>query len=201
MTTPAKRFNSSRSWSPVTRYAQPKLIAAARMRSSSGSRQTLDNGPMDPAATVCRCTKEVSNRACRAEKPNLSRSFSAISSRTSCEAQMIEAARICRHIRRHAPSVVKMASQTLLSSRTRTRQGENFLFRQIGFARQTVERSQEPIQFALFGEKTIVKPRGLLVGETPDFFNYLARRHTANLSLSTRETSRNSVFQRERKQI
>src|SRR6266536_6296375 len=49
---------------------------------------------MDPAATVCRRTKEVSNRACRAEKPNLSRSFSATSSRISCEAQMTEAVRV-----------------------------------------------------------------------------------------------------------
>jgi hypothetical protein len=37
MTTLSNFFKSRRSLSPVTRYAQPELIAAARIRSSSGS--------------------------------------------------------------------------------------------------------------------------------------------------------------------
>ena len=99
-------------------------------------------------------------------------------------------------IRRHAPLVVSRASQTLLSSRTRTRQGENLLFAQSRFARQSVERGQEPVHFGLLGEKTVVKPRGLLVRELTDLFDYLARSHTRNLSVPAPEASRHDHLHR-----
>ena len=116
---------------------------------------------------------------------------------------MTEAVRVCRYIRRHAPLVVRRASQTLLSSRTRTRQGENLLFAQSGFARQSVERGQEPVHFGLLGEKTVVKPRGLLVRELTDLFDYLARSHTRTLSVPAREASRNLalLIETERQQL
>src|SRR2546423_2121070 len=155
-------FKASKSLSPVTRYAQPALTAAARMGSSSGSRQTLGGKPMTVTGVVCRRTNEVSKRACRGLKPNLSRSFSSISSKISGEAQIRETPRTCCHIRRHCPLVVRIASQTLLSSRTRTRELKDFLFGQAGFSGQAVERGQQPIQFALLGKPILIKPHGLL---------------------------------------
>ena len=102
----------------------------------------------------------------------------------SGEANTYETPRASRHIRRHWPSVVRMASQTLLSSRTRTRKVEDFLFGQTGFARQAVERGQQPVQFARLGEKTPVKPHGFPVGKLPDLLNHVRRDHALNICLS-----------------
>jgi len=77
-----------------------------------------------------------------------------------------------------------MASQTLLSSRTRTRKVEDFLFGQAGFARQPVERGQQPVQFARLGEKILVKPHGLPVGKLPDLLNHISCDHALNIFLS-----------------
>jgi hypothetical protein len=61
----------------------------------------------------------------------------------------LHARRVARQARRQNPSVVKMASQTLLSRRTRTRQGENVIFCQAAFAGQAVESRQGPVHFVV----------------------------------------------------
>ena len=71
----------------------------------------------------------------------------------------------------------------LLSSRTRTRKMEDFFFGQAGFARQPVERGQQPVQFARLGKKILVKPHGLPVGELPDLLNHVSRDHALNIFL------------------
>jgi hypothetical protein len=139
-------FKLSKSATPVTRCEQPESSAAARMRLSSASRQMVITETIG-TASVCRSTKKVIKRACRLENSNFRRSFSPTSSKTSRDATNLQVRRVARQTRRQKPSVVKMASQTLLSRRTRTRQGENLLFRQAAFAWQAIERRQGAVHF------------------------------------------------------
>jgi len=95
----------------------------------------------------------------------------------SGETQTMQSCRAFFHIRRQKPLVVRMASQTLLSRMTRTRQGEGFFFSQAGFSRQTVKGAQQPVQFALGGKEIRKHLFRLLVGKLPDFVNHFARLH------------------------
>ena len=105
------------------------------------------------------------------------------------EAQMTQRSRAVRHIWRQRPSAVRMASQTLLSSRTRTREIEDFFFGQTAFSRQAVKRGQQAIQFARFEKKMLIKPHRFLVGELPDFLNHASRGHALNLFPSAPQAS------------
>ncbi len=176
MPMPPNFFKTSKSESPVTRCEQPESSAAARIRLSSASRQT-EIAEVTLTNSVCRSTKKVSKRACRGENPNFARSFSEISSRMSCEAINRHWLRAARHKRRQKPSAVKIASQTLLSSTTRTGQGENFLFGQAVFAGQRIESGQGAIQFAFRRKKIFIDALNLLVGQPLNFFNDLACTH------------------------
>ncbi len=195
MLTVSNFFRTSKSASPVTRCEQSESKAAARMRLSSASRQMLIT-ETTRTGSICRSTKKVIKRACRGANPNLTRSFTAISSKISCEAAIWHWRRAVRHTRRQNPSVVKMASQTLLSRRTRTGQGENFRFGQTLFARQTVERGQHPVQFALHREKILIDALDLLVGQPLDFFNHLSCVHVSNLAAVVQEARREINIQK-----
>jgi hypothetical protein len=78
-----------------------------------------------------------------------------------------------------------MASQTLLSRRTRTGQGENFCFGQGAFAGQTVESRQGAIQFVFRRKKVLIDALDLLIGQPLDFFNDLRCVHISNLAAAT----------------
>ena len=186
-------FKVSKSRSPVTKSEQPESSAAARIRLSSASRQRL-TVETTRAVSVCRSTKKAIKRACRGEKPNFVGSFWPISSRTSSDATNLHERRAARHACRQKPSVVKMASQTLLSSSTRTRQGENVLFRQAVFARQAVKSRQGAVQFAVRGKKILINPLGLLVGQPLDFFDDLRCVHVSNVGDCKQKQSGKSVL-------
>lgn len=176
----SKLFRLNKSESPVTRCEQRASNAAARMRLSSASLQML---MFDKTVTssVCRSTKKVINRAWRSENPNFKRSFSSTSSKISRDVANLHVPRLARHARRQNPSVVKMASQTLLSRRTRTRQGENFLFRQRAFAWQAVESRQRAIHFVIRRKKILIDAFDLLIGQPLDFFDDLRSVHAVNI--------------------
>ena len=189
MRMPSNVFKTSRSASPVTRCEQPESSAAARMRLSSASRQRwmLET---TRTASVCCSTKKAIKRACRGENPNFSRSFSSISSSTSSDAMNRCARRAVRQTPRQNPSVVKMASQTLLSRRTRTGQGENFLFGQTVLAGQAVKCHQRAVQFVFRRKKILIDALDLLIGQVPDFFNDLRCVHVPNLTAALEKATR-----------
>jgi hypothetical protein len=109
-----------------------------------------------------------------------------ISSKICRDAANWHLSRAARHVCRQKPSVVKMASQTLLSRRTRTGQGENFVFCQmVFFAGQTVESRQGAIQFVFRRKKILIDALDLLVGQPPDFFDDLHCVHASNLDAAT----------------
>jgi len=81
------------------------------------------------------------------------------------------------HKRRQKPLVVRVASQTLLSRMTRTRQGEGFFFGQADFSRQVIKRGKQPVQFAFGGKEILKHLFRLLVGKLPDFINHFASLH------------------------
>jgi len=180
-------FRISKSESPVTKCEQPESNEAARMRLSSASRQMLMI-ETTRRASVCRSTKKVIKRACRCENPNFKRSFSSTSSKTSRDAANLHVRRVARHTRRQNPSVVKMASQTLLSRRTRTRQGENFFFRQAAFAWQTVESRQRAIHFVIRRKKILIDALDLLIGQPLDFFDDLSCIHVSNVITAAKKS-------------
>src|SRR5882724_384313 len=103
----------------------------------------------------------------------------------SDEEQMVQLCRTFFHKRRQKPSVVRTASQTLLSRMMRTREGENFFFSQAGFSRQTIKRAEQPVQFALGGKKILINFLGLLVGKPLDFINHCVCLHVENLRAKT----------------
>src|SRR5208283_1622561 len=107
--------------------------------------------------------------------------FSSTSSTTSRDAANLHVPRLVRHTRRQNPSVVKMASHTLLSRRTRTRQGENLLFRQAAFAWQAVESRQRAVHFIFRRKKILIDPLDLLIGQPLDFFDDLSCIHVSNV--------------------
>jgi hypothetical protein len=72
-------------------------------------------------------------------------------------------------------------SQTLLSRRTRTRQGENFLFRQAAFAWQAVESRQRAIHFVIRRKKICIDALDLLIGQPLDFFDDLSCVHVSSV--------------------
>jgi len=78
---------------------------------------------------------------------------------------------------RHCPSVVRMASQTLLSSRMRTRQGEDFLLGQALLARQAVKSGQEPVQLAFVRKEMVQQPGRLGFGQAADSLNHFGGGH------------------------
>jgi len=78
-----------------------------------------------------------------------------------------------------------MASQTLLSRRTRTGQGENFFFGQGVFAGQTVESRQGAVHFVCRRKKILIDALDLLIGQPLDFFNDLRCVHVSNLDAAT----------------
>ena len=158
------------------------------MRLSSASRQMLMRETTG-TASVCRCTNKAIKRAWRWENPNFRRSFSSTSSKTSREAANLQVRRVARQTRRQNPSVVKMASQTLLSRRTRTRQGENFLFRQDAFAWQAVERRQCAVHFVFRRKKILIDALDLLIGQPLDFFDDLVCVHVSNLAAAAGEAN------------
>ena len=102
---------------------------------------------------------------------------------------MTQRSRAVRHIWRQRPSAVRMASQTLLSSRTRTREIEDFFFGQTAFSGQAVKRGQQAIQFARFGKKILIKAHRFLVGQLPDSLNHASRDHALNLFLPVPQAS------------
>jgi hypothetical protein len=191
MLTPSSFFRVNKSASPVTRNRQAESKAAARIRLSSGSRQivTVED---TCTASVCRSTKKVIRRACRVENPNLIRSFCSTSSVTSRDATNLHVRRVSRQTCRQNPSVVKIASQTLLSRRTRTWQGENFFFRQAVFAGQAVETRQGTIHFVFRGEKILIDALHLLIGEPLNFFDDLSCVHFSNITIPAKKASRNT---------
>ena len=84
--------------------------------------------------------------------------------------------------RRHWPSVVRTASQTLVSSRIRTRQGEDFLFSQTGRPGQSVEGGQQLVQLALIREQPVQQARRLRRRETADFLNHFSSSHAGKVN-------------------
>ena len=90
--------------------------------------------------------------------------------------------RALRHVCRKNPFVVRIASQTLLSRSTRTRQGESFLFRQIALSRQAIERRQHALQFTLGRKEVVIYLLRLIIRKTLDFFDQFVRAHELNLS-------------------
>ncbi len=174
-------FSVSKSLSPVTRCEQSPSSAAAKIRLSSGSRQTWIV-VVTLTAWVCRSTNKTIKRAWRGLNSNFWRSFPSISSSMSCEAMTAQSRRTFFHIWRQKPSVVRMASQTLLSRMMRTRQGESFFFGQAGFSRQTIKHGQQAIQFAFGGKKIFINFFRLLVGKLLYFVNYFAGLHIANIT-------------------
>ena len=80
---------------------------------------------------------------------------------------------------------VSTASQTLLSRRMRTREGENIFLAQADFSRKTVERSEEPIQFTLGGKKISIELCRLLVREPLYLVDQFVCLHQHNLSASS----------------
>ena len=89
-----------------------------------------------------------------------------------------------RHVCRQNPSVVSIASQTLVSRRTRTRESESFLFCQTPRSRQTVESGQHAVQFALSRKQVIIYLLRLVIRKTLNFFDQLARAHRLSLARS-----------------
>jgi hypothetical protein len=73
-----------------------------------------------------------------------------------------------------------MASQTLLSRRTRTRRGENFLFSQAAFAWQAVKSGQGAVHFVFRRKKILIDALDLLIGQPLDFFDDLRCIHVSN---------------------
>jgi hypothetical protein len=65
----------------------------------------------------------------------------------------------------------------LLARRTRTRQGENFLFRHPAFAWQAIESRQGSIHFVFRRKKILIDALNLLVGQPLDFFDDLSCVH------------------------
>jgi hypothetical protein len=156
------------------------------MRLSSASRQMLIV-ETTRTVSVCRSTKKVIKRACLAENPNFERSFSLTSSRISGDAANLHVRRPARHMCRQNPSVVRIASQTLLSRRASTRQRENVLFSHAGFAGQTVKRGQYPVQFAFRRKKILVDRLGLLIGQPLNFLYDLRCIHDSILRAADEE--------------
>ena len=70
-----------------------------------------------------------------------------------------------------------MASQTLLSSSTRTRQGEDFILGQGVASGQAVNGRQEPIQFGFRRKQEIIDRRRFAFRQALDFLNYFRRLH------------------------
>jgi hypothetical protein len=96
---------------------------------------------------------------------------------------MVDDLRTLRQTRRHWPSVVRMASQTLVSSRMRPGQGEDLFLGQAGLAGQAVKGGQQPIQFAVIGEQVVKKTRGFRGGQAADFLKHFSSCHAVNLAL------------------
>ena len=89
-----------------------------------------------------------------------------------------------------------MASQTLLSSRTRTGQGENFLLGQPVLAGQAVKRRQGAVQFVFRRKKILINALHLLIGQPLDFFDDLVCVHVPNLAAAAGEANQNSKLNR-----
>jgi hypothetical protein len=75
-----------------------------------------------------------------------------------------------------------MASQTLLSRRTRTGHGEYFFLGQTVFAGQAVESRQGAVQFVFRRKKILIDALDLLIGQPLDFFDDLRCVHMSNLA-------------------
>ena len=88
-----------------------------------------------------------------------------------------------------------MASQTLLSSSTRTRQGEDFVLGQGAASGQAVNRRQKPIQFGFRREQKVIDRRRFALWEALDFSNYFRRLHETNLAGERRDAIRETQSQ------
>jgi hypothetical protein len=84
-----------------------------------------------------------------------------------------------------------MASQTLLSSKMRTRQGEDFLFGQASLAWQAVKGGQHAVQLAFLGKEIVEKPRRLRLGKLADGINHFGRGHAQKVLDAARRSSLN----------
>lgn len=132
MRMPACPSITSKSLSPVTTHPQSAATASARTSSSSRSRQTAAMRFGRGTNRVASRATRVSRAACRGVAPNLSGSFSSISSKIHSPEYTSCSTRRRRQNRRHTPWRVSTASQTLVSSRTFTPesqsgQRENFI--------------------------------------------------------------------------
>lgn len=184
MRIPSHCPSTSKSSSPVTRKRQPPATANARMWSSSASRQTCRVIVLGTTDIVCRETYRTNFAAWRWENPNRSTSLSYTSRYTFSPATTSTCPRIRRHSERHAPFDVSTASQTLLSSSTRTtREGEGFFLGQLSLTWQTVKRGQQRVVIR-FGEYPVEDARLLRWGELLKFVDELLRRHAARLTVS-----------------
>ena len=70
----------------------------------------------------------------------------------------------------------------------RTRQGENFLFRQAAFAWQAVESRQRAIHFVIRRKKILIDALDLIIGQPLDSFDDLSCIHILNVITAAKKS-------------